>query len=242
MSKITLWETRDMNDAMSKLTEYVDRITKTLVQTKRGTWFIKQVGDNGTYYQFLSLKGLDVTLLRKGKESVVSIYEFVAKFKAANHSQVKQHEEYLMSQVTKVAELNDYFDNHVSLKSEIARFLGVAQCPKTLHPSSVSFMNLTRKGYHHFYDIKEGGIDFIPMYVKPKPVKDASGSMSTPANSHSKGFDPKNCEFYMVTCRGNYGAKIRHTDYQEAVDEAQRIATRENHPCWVVGVVTKVNP
>ena len=52
----------------------------------------------------------------------------------------------------------------------------------------------------------------------------------------------KKCEFYMVTCRGNYGAKIRHSNYDNAVLEAERIAKRENHPTWVVGVVKKINP
>jgi hypothetical protein len=48
--------------------------------------------------------------------------------------------------------------------------------------------------------------------------------------------------FYMVTCRGIKGSVVRHTTYDEAVKEAKRIAKREDHPAWVVGVVAKINP
>jgi hypothetical protein len=65
---------------------------------------------------------------------------------------------------------------------------------------------------------------------------------SVPANSLSKGFDPKNCEFYMVTCKGVHGSKVRHGSYELAIKEAKRVARKENHPAWVVGVVARVNP
>jgi hypothetical protein len=65
---------------------------------------------------------------------------------------------------------------------------------------------------------------------------------SVPANSLSKGFDPKNCEFYMVTCKGVHGSKVRHGSYEQAMTEAKRVARKENHPAWVVGVVARVNP
>jgi hypothetical protein len=55
-------------------------------------------------------------------------------------------------------------------------------------------------------------------------------------------FDPKDCEFYMVTCKGVHGSKVRHSTYQQALAEAKRVARKENHPAWVVGVVERVNP
>jgi hypothetical protein len=55
-------------------------------------------------------------------------------------------------------------------------------------------------------------------------------------------FNPKNCDFYMVTCTGVHGSKVRHASYNEAVTEAKRIARKMNHPAWVVGVVAEVNP
>jgi hypothetical protein len=55
-------------------------------------------------------------------------------------------------------------------------------------------------------------------------------------------FNPKDCEFYMVTCKGVHGSKVRHSTYQQALAEAKRVARKENHPAWVVGVVERVNP
>lgn len=54
--------------------------------------------------------------------------------------------------------------------------------------------------------------------------------------------DPKKCEFYMVTCTGVHGSKVRHSNYADAYAEAKRVARKENHPAWVVGVVERVNP
>lgn len=55
-------------------------------------------------------------------------------------------------------------------------------------------------------------------------------------------FDPMKCDFYMVTCRGIRGAKVRHTSYAEAEKEAMKIAKSENHETWIVGVVASVKP
>lgn len=56
------------------------------------------------------------------------------------------------------------------------------------------------------------------------------------------GLDPTKCEFYLVTCRGIHGAKVRHTSYEVAEQEAIRIAKKENHETWILGVVAKVKP
>ena len=55
-------------------------------------------------------------------------------------------------------------------------------------------------------------------------------------------FDPMKCDFYMVTCRGLMGAKVRHRSYESAEREAIRIAKLNNHETWVVGVVASVKP
>lgn len=55
-------------------------------------------------------------------------------------------------------------------------------------------------------------------------------------------FDPMKCDFYLVTCRGLMGAKVRHLDYATAEKEAIRIAKKENHETWVLGVVSSVKP
>lgn len=73
-------------------------------------------------------------------------------------------------------------------------------------------------------------------------VKITSPSNSIPTSSVVNDFNQFNCEFYMVTCTGTHGAKVRHSTYREAHLEAKRIAKKMNHPAWVVGVVGKINP
>lgn len=55
-------------------------------------------------------------------------------------------------------------------------------------------------------------------------------------------FDPTKCDFYMVTCTGLHGSKVRHATYGEAETEAIRIAKKRNHEAWIVGVVASVKP
>lgn len=54
--------------------------------------------------------------------------------------------------------------------------------------------------------------------------------------------DPMKCDFYMVTCQGLMGAKVRHYEYAKAEKEAKRIAKMNNHETWIVGVVASVKP
>lgn len=55
-------------------------------------------------------------------------------------------------------------------------------------------------------------------------------------------FDITKCDFYLVTCRGLMGAKVRHLDYATAEKEAKRISEKENHETWILGVVASVKP
>lgn len=54
--------------------------------------------------------------------------------------------------------------------------------------------------------------------------------------------DPMKCDFYMVTCTGQHGSKVRHADYASAEKEAMRISKLMNHEAWIVGVVASVKP
>lgn len=54
--------------------------------------------------------------------------------------------------------------------------------------------------------------------------------------------DPTNCDFYMVTVTGEHGSKVRHTDYNLAINEASRLAKSKNHKAWITGVVAVVEP
>lgn len=60
--------------------------------------------------------------------------------------------------------------------------------------------------------------------------------------NNKPSFDPMKCDFYLVTCRGIRGAKVRHTSYEIAEAEAKKIAEKENHETWVLGVVASVKP
>ena len=54
--------------------------------------------------------------------------------------------------------------------------------------------------------------------------------------------DPKKCDFYMVTVTGEFGTKVRHDNYDNAIKEATRLAKKQNHKAWVTGVVAVIEP
>jgi len=58
----------------------------------------------------------------------------------------------------------------------------------------------------------------------------------------SHKIDPKKCDFYMVTVTGEFGTKVRHDNYENAIKEATRLAKKMNHKAWVTGVVAIVEP
>lgn len=58
----------------------------------------------------------------------------------------------------------------------------------------------------------------------------------------TSAMDPSKCEFYMVTCRGLNGAKVRHKSYEEAEAIAIKLAKKEQHKVWIVGVVSVIEP
>lgn len=78
--------------------------------------------------------------------------------------------------------------------------------------------------------------DFTKLSVKVEPHEKMQSPVSKPS------IDPTQCEFYMVTCTGQRGAKVRHTRYDLAEKEALRVANKMNHAAWVVGVVAKIEP
>lgn len=242
--KLTLFETKEINQELQSYASAVEALTSRISKIKRGTWFIKTNTINGTYYQLLATNKIVVVLQRNGIQTEVPILNFAKEFRIATDKEAREHEEYLVSKLKTEAVFNSIFSTHHDLKREICKILGRSEMigAKNLDANGSDFNKLKSLGYNVFYNIVSEKPNFIPMTFEPKPIKDVSGSMSVPANSHTKGFDPTNCEFYMVTCRGNYGARFRHINYDDAVDEAQRIANREGHPCWVVGVVEKVNP
>lgn len=55
------------------------------------------------------------------------------------------------------------------------------------------------------------------------------------------GPNPK-CDFYMITCKGVHGTKVRHATYDLALQEAKRISSKEEAPAYILGVVATVSP
>ena len=91
-----------------------------------------------------------------------------------------------------------------------------------------------------FLNKKYGQISFVktaqPITVPVNQIKNLKNIVNKPS------IDPTQCEFYMVTCTGQRGAKVRHTRYDLAEKEALRVANEMNHAAWVVGVVAKIEP
>ena len=76
----------------------------------------------------------------------------------------------------------------------------------------------------------------IATSVKVKPTE----KMQSPVGKPS--IDPSKCDFYMVTCTGQYGSRVRHDNYESAEKEALRVANLKKHSAWIVGVVAKIEP
>lgn len=49
-------------------------------------------------------------------------------------------------------------------------------------------------------------------------------------------------EFYMLTCTGEHGSKVRQPNFDVAVKEAHRIAKKQKHRVSILGVVAVVDP
>jgi len=196
-----------------------------------GTWVIN---NENTYYQFSHYDGklLKVHLKRHGLPFVFDFSVFEAKFHLASGNEVAEHETFLNSKGlpkmgdTKVCVyvLKDEYKEHFHFELLSSLFNGN---PTTMFDeNSIS---------HH--KVKDARIE--SWFERTIQLK--SDSYKLPSETKNL-IDPQRCEFYMVTCRGNYGSKVRHQDYNDAVKEAKRIARQENHPTWVVGVVKKINP
>jgi len=196
----------------------------------KGTWVIC----NDTYYQYVSADTTMVTVARKGCNQRFGIHEFEENFRIANADEVAQHLIYLKQRgwtqmsdkVFKGFSLKEEFKNNEKIVLAIIDNKG-SKLQKYFMESSVEWSKIKRAEIKHWFE----------KYYEQE----------IPETNHvqyaEKDFiDPKSCEFYMVTCKGTNGAKMRHTNYNVAVSEAQRIANKENHETWVVGVVKKVNP
>ena len=219
-------------DNLAKLKETRKMIEQTSLFTEvkrlgRGTWIVDIThGENGTYYQFDKLDehtGI-VTLARHGKSHETTITYINAFFRLATVSDIQRHLTYLASKG--YPKLGDEIESYITLKPEFKRF---TQACATIAVVK-TFPNEVRVDGGIYTRLKEAG------------VLEWFDTVTRSASTEEITFNPLNCEFYMVTCLGDKGSKVRHADYDTAVKEAKRIAKIENHPAWVVGVVAKINP
>jgi hypothetical protein len=54
--------------------------------------------------------------------------------------------------------------------------------------------------------------------------------------------DIKNCDFFLLTVKGEQGSKVRHPNFGSAKKEATRLAKKLNHEVFICGVVASVKP
>jgi hypothetical protein len=101
--------------------------------------------------------------------------------------------------------------------------------------NKISFFEFTKQ----FIVANESQVEQHEAFLRSQIIYPVQGYKVEHKNTY---MDPKNCEFYMVTCRGVHGSKVRHATIEQARAEAKRVARKENHPAWVVGVVERVNP
>jgi hypothetical protein len=87
-------------------------------------------------------------------------------------------------------------------------------------------------------------LDFASLYTEaiPKFHDVEYQKLIRQIESEPRKIDPKKCDFYMVTVTGQFGTKVRHDRYENAIKEATRLAKQENHKAWVTGVVAIVEP
>lgn len=123
---------------------------------------------------------------------------------------------------------NTYYQFVSANEHEVTLFRKGTEC-------KVSFFEFTKE----FRIATKSQVEQHEAFLRSQIIYPVQGYKVEHKNTY---MDPKNCEFYMVTCRGVHGSKFRHASYEQAIAEAKRVARKENHPAWVVGVVERVNP
>jgi len=213
-------------ETLKQKLEFDGSLLNSVMKLGRGTWVIFK--EANTYYQFSHFDGKinQVNLERHNTTLLVNGTNFERVFRLATPIEVQQHETYLASTekpkmriassvgTTKLFRLKPQYKGN---ETALAVLLKIHRFPQDFQEGSFIAKKLIEMGFEQWLEISQ-------------PV------------TASTTIDPFKCEFYMVTCRGINGSKVRHTTYDEAIKEAKRIAKREDHPAWVVGVLAKINP
>jgi hypothetical protein len=212
---------------LSKVAETIKEngsLYNTVSKKGLGTWVIET--EEGRMYQYIGTSGNDVVLQRHGKNLNILRNNFNCYFHLATPTEVQRHEIFLKSKG--LPKFGDEVVERYTLKDEFKHMVKAATLLAKVTTLPTSFSNTSSI----YSNLKEAGA--LEWFNKE--------TISVNAGEKVDGFDPLNCEFYMVTCLGDKGSKVRHSDYDTAVKEAKRIAKSNQHPAWVVGVVAKINP
>lgn len=215
-------------ESLKQKLEFEGSFLNSVVKAGRGTWVI--YNNTNSYYQFNHFDGRvnRVSLERHKNPLIIGVLDFEKNFRLATPSEAQQHETYLAStgkpkmtldvpnaSTKKVYRLKPKYKGN---EDALAVLAGVTSFPTTFEEGSSIETKLRASGVIGWFEAEQTSV--------PTPTT----------------IDPFKCEFYMVTCRGIHGSKIRHTTYDDAITEAKRIAKKEDHPAWVVGVLAKINP
>lgn len=215
-------------ESLKQKLEFEGSFLNSLVKAGRGTWVIHK--NTNSFHQFVHFNDkINRVYLERHKNPVIFRgLEFETHFRLATPSEAQQHETYLAStgkpkmtldipnaSTKKVYRLKPKYKGN---EDALAVLAGVTSFPTTFEEGSHIETKLRASGVIGWFEAEQ---------------------TSVPTTTT---IDPFKCEFYMVTCRGINGTKKRHTSYDDAIKEAKRIAKKEDHPTWVVGVLAKINP
>ena len=191
-----------------------------IVANKPYLWVIQK--ETNTYYQFVGFAlGDDISISRHGVSYAVSRYYFNSKFRIATSVEIKQHIEHL--ERTGKSYIEQDFRQRVDQREASERKV-VNLDIASLYQNNVFFEKKHNAEYQRLIHGEVGTM------------------MSPPSQAKVHTIDPKKCDFYMVTVTGEFGAKVRHDNYDNAIKEATRLAKKQNHKAWVTGVVAVIEP
>lgn len=205
-----------------------------LDKIKENQWLI-QIRSN-IYYQVKKIGHTYVYFDRFGSEFIWEHDEVNRGFRLATGNEVKQHIEYLKSKGKSYIKQNftQRVEQREASERKVVNLDFVSLYAETPPVNSDIYIDLYRKLLE-----KRHNSEYDRM------VKDMMDRLSEPCDlsepmAHT--IDPKKCDFYMITVTGEFGAKVRHENYYNAIKEATRLAKKQNHKAWVTGVVAVIEP
>lgn len=203
-----------------------------IVKDKPWLWVIEK--ETNTYYQFVGFAwgdDIDIHISRHGVSCGLTSSSFNSGFRIATSVEYKQHIEHL--ERTGKSYIKQDFTQRVEQREASER--------KVVNLDFASLYQNEVLGI----DVQEEITKWLKSMSKPfcLDVKHTGGlNQLKQCKLEPRKIDPKKCDFYMVTVTGEFGAKVRHDNYDNAIKEATRLAKKQNHKAWVTGVVAVIEP